>query len=80
MAFIAYTPNMTMLEMRTFILNVTKEAAAMKQQTECNKYGSFMTIFSRSHLEGIFWGLFVIVIMLLCSASYSHAKSEQLQQ
>ncbi|KAG0649675.1 hypothetical protein D0Z07_3788 [Hyphodiscus hymeniophilus] len=70
----------TLPELKAYILNVTKEAAAKKKNYECHRYGTFMTHFSRSHLEGIFWGLFGVVVLLLCTASYSHAKSEQLYQ
>ena len=78
----AYMPatqdfGMNITEMRAFVLNVTEEATLHKQREECKKYGTCMRAFSTSHTETIFWGLFVLVVLLLCTASYSHAKSEE---
>jgi hypothetical protein len=69
--------NITFLDMKALILNVTKEAAILKQENECQTYGTFMSDFGSHHLEGIFWGFFAIVVLLLCVASYSYAKSEK---
>jgi hypothetical protein len=69
--------NMTAEGMRTFVLNVTKEAADKQQKAECKQYGTFMRNLPRPGLEWMFWVPFITVFVLLILAAISHQKSER---
>ena len=76
----AIPSNMTFGEMRALMGSFMKETIAHKQKLDCKRNGTFVSGLSSKQLEGIFWGLFAFVIVLLGAAATSHAKSETIKK
>jgi hypothetical protein len=43
---------------------------------KCLRYGAFMRHLQREHVEGIFWGFFSFVLILLIIAGLAWTRSE----
>lgn len=71
---------MTFGDLRAFMSSFNTNQTALANHARCIAYASFMSGWSRSLLESLFWGLFAFNIVLLGIASSSHATSESIKQ